>query len=182
LGLAASISLAACAPDRAPVATGPLGPDQPIRGWTILSDSEPDAMAVIAAAADYDIKHLQLSHETVHDLNELREQDRLGLTRRLTDAAHAAGIQEVVVWDHALYGLNYYPERFRTGPDGTIDLDNPEFWEWLKQDYREMLDLAPEIDGIVLTFIETGARAERQHSTRLLTPQEKLAAAVNAVE
>src|SRR5690606_6566207 len=73
------------------------------------------------------------------------------------------------------------PERFRSGPGGTIDLDDPEFWDWLKQDYREMLDLAPQIDGIILTFIETGARAERQHSARLTTPQEKLAEVVNAV-
>ena len=33
----------------------------------------------------------------------------------------------------------------------------------------------------MLTFIETGARAERQHSTKLPTPQDKLAAVVNAV-
>ena len=34
---------------------------------------------------------------------------------------------------------------------------------------------------MVLTFIETGARVERQHSTKLATPQDKLAAVVNAV-
>jgi hypothetical protein len=112
---------------------------------------------------------------------EVRGEAKRGLANRLTAAAHAAGIQEVVVWDHALYGLDHYPARFRTGPGGTIDLDNPAFWAWLKQDYREMLDLVPEIDGIVLTFIETGARAERQHSRRLKTPEEKLAAVVNAV-
>src|SRR5690606_35725811 len=59
--------------------------------------------------------------------------------------------------------------------------DNPQFWEWLKADYRSMLDLAPDIDGIVLTFIETGARVERQYSRRLQSPEEKLAAVVNAV-
>ena len=39
----------------------------------------------------------------------------------------------------------------------------------------------PRIDGVVLTFIETGARAEMQHSRRLATPQAKLAAVTNAV-
>lgn len=29
----------------------------------------------------------------------------------------------------------YYPARFRTGPGGTLDLDDPAFWAWLKQDY-----------------------------------------------
>ena len=180
LGILLSLALSACAA-QGPSRTGPLPVGEPVRGWIILSDSEPDAMAVVEAADRYDINHLQISHEIVHDLNELREEDKRGLTNRITDAAHAAGIREVVVWDHALYGLDYYPERFRTGPGGTIDLDDPDFWEWLKQDYREMLDLAPGIDGIILTFIETGARAERQHSNRLDTPQEKLAAVVNAV-
>jgi hypothetical protein len=163
------------------VAHGALRADQQVRGWTILSDREPDDLAVITAAPGYGIDHLELSHEVVMDLNEVRDEKKRGLVNRLTDAAHAAGIPEVVVWDHALYELSYYPERFRSGPGGTIDLDDPAFWSWLKQDYREMLDRVPAVDGIVLTFIETGARAERQHSRTLVTPQQKLAAVVNAV-
>ncbi len=154
---------------------------EPIRGWTILSDSVPDALAVIGAARAYDINHLQLSHELVHNLRELRDDGRRTAVRTLVDAAHRAGIGEVVLWDHALYDLSYYPAEFRTGPGNTIDLDNPAFWAWLKQDYRQLLDLVPAADGIVLTFVETGARAERQHSTALATPQDKLAAVVNAV-
>ena len=165
----------------APSPPGPLRADEPVRGWTILSDREPDALAVIRAARDYDIDHLELSHELVMDLNEVRDDRKRALVNRLTDSAHAAGVREVVLWDHALYGLSYYPARFRTGPGGTIDLDDPAFWTWLKQDYREMLDRVPKVDGIVLTFIETGARAERQHSRTMTTPQEKLAAVVNAV-
>jgi len=138
-------------------------------------------MAVIAAAPGYNINHLELSHEIVHDLREIRDPKRQALTNRLVDAAHKAGIQQVLLWDHALYDLNYYPAEFRTGPGGTIDLDNPKFWEWFKADYRALMDLSPAADGVVLTFIETGARAERQHSTKLLTNQDKLAAIVNAV-
>ena len=162
-------------------AHGALTVGQPVRGWTILSDREPDALAVIAAAREYRINHLELSHEILMDLNEVRDDRKRALVNRLTDAAHAVGIQEVVVWDHSLYELSYYPERFRTGPGGALDLDDPAFWAWLKQDYRDMLDRVPAVDGIVLTFIETGARAERQHSRVLATPQEKLAAVVNAV-
>jgi len=160
---------------------GALRDDQPVRGWTILSDREPDDLAVIAAATAYDIDHLELSHEVIMDLKDVSDERTRALVNRLTDAAHAARIQEVVVWDHALYELAHYPQRFRTGPGGTIDLDDPAFWSWLKQDYREMLDRVPAVDGIVLTFIETGARAERQYSRTLKTPQEKLAAVVNAV-
>ena len=162
-------------------AHGPLRDDEPVRGWTILSDREVDDLAVIAAAPSYRINHLELSHEVVMDLNEVRDEKKRALVNRLVDSAHAAGIREVVVWDHALYSLAYYPARFRTGPNGTIDLDDPAFWAWLKQDYREMLDRVPAVDGVVLTFIETGARAERQHSRVMATPQEKLAAVVNAV-
>lgn len=160
---------------------GPLRDGEPIRGWTILSNSEVDDFATIAAAPKYRINHLELSHDVVMDLNEVRDEKRRGLVNRLVDSAHRAGIREVVLWDHALYELAYYPERFRTGPGGTLDLDDPAFWAWLKQDYREMLDRVPAADGVVLTFIETGARAERQFSRTMTTPQEKLAAVVNAV-
>ena len=159
----------------------PLPADAPVRGWTILSDSEPDALAVIAAATNYEINHLQLSHEIVHDLREIKDDQKRDLVNRLTSAAHAAGVTEVVLWDHALYGLDYYPTQFRTGPKETIDLDNENFWAWLKDDYRKMLDRVPNVDGIVLTFIETGARAERQHSTKLKRSEQKLAAVVDAV-
>jgi hypothetical protein len=126
-----------------------------VRGWTILSDSEPDALAVIEASRAYRINHLQLSHQIIEDLRQVREPKRQAFVRRLIDAAHAAGIQEVVLWDHALYDLEYYPREFRTGPNGTIDLDNPAFWAWLKADYRELLDLAPGADGLVLKNVES---------------------------
>ncbi|MCC5830459.1 MAG: hypothetical protein JJU36_13520 [Phycisphaeraceae bacterium] len=168
-------------PAEAPFKPAPLAKGQPVRGWTILSDSLPDGLRVIERAPAYDINHLQISHHVIHDLRHVRDPRRLELAQRMTEAAHEAGIQEVVLWDRTLYGLGYYPERFRTGPNRTIDLDNPEFWAWFKDDYRQMLDKAPNIQGLILTFIETGARVERQHSEKMLTNQEKLAAAVNAV-
>jgi hypothetical protein len=163
------------------LSAAPLAPGVPVRGWTILSASEPDAMATLAAARAHDVNHLQLSHLLVHDLNEIKDEARCALVNRLIAAGHAAGITEVVLWDHAFYELAYYPAKFRTGPGGTIDLDNPAFWAWFKADYRQMLDRVPQADGLVLTFIETGARAERQHSVKLKTPAEKLAAVVDAV-
>jgi hypothetical protein len=170
---------------------GNPGPGQPgsaappswgqVRAWTLLSASEEDDLAVIARARDYGINQIQLSHELMMDLREMREPARRARVLRLVKAARAAGIREVLVWDHALYPLEYYPQRFRTGPEGTLDLDDPAFWTWFKQDYREMLDLLPGIDGLVLTFIETGARAELQRSTKMPTNGEKLAAVINAV-
>lgn len=152
-----------------------------IRGWTILSDSDAGADQVISAAKRYRVNHLQLSHDVVHDLQEVRDPRRQAQVNRLTSLAHAAGIREVAAWDHALYNLGYYPAEFRTGPGGTIDLDNPAFWDWFRGDYRAMLDLVPNVDSIILTFIETGARVENQHSVKLKTAEEKLAYLVDQV-
>ncbi|MFP4156662.1 MAG: hypothetical protein ACLFU4_03505 [Opitutales bacterium] len=164
-----------------PMTPSPLDKDDPIRGWMILSDRLEEGLEVIRRSPEYDINHLQISHHLVHSLEHVRDPRRRKLAQALTEAAHAAGIREVTLWDRVLHHLDYYPEEFRTGPGGTLDLDNPDFWEWFKEDYREKLDLVPDIQGLILTFIETGARAERQHSETLTTNQQKLAAVVNAV-
>nr|WTB28489.1 hypothetical protein OG781_01895 [Streptomyces sp. NBC_00830] len=182
-GVPAALTLrplpAAAAP--APSADG-SGADS-VRGWTILSDSDTGAEAVIAAAADdpYRINHLQLSHQIVDSLSDLRDTATRERVNRLTARAHAAGIGEVNVWDHQLAKLSYYPERFRTGPGGTLDLDSAEFWQWFQDDYRSMLDLVPDVDGIVLTFIETGARIDRQYSARLTTAEQKMAYLIDRI-
>ncbi|WP_233426957.1 hypothetical protein [Parabacteroides johnsonii] len=158
-----------------------IGRDLPVQGWIILSDNMDNATMTIEAAKKYGVNQIQLSHQIIHDLKEVKEVETREQVNILTDLAHKNGIEEVLVWDHSFYDLEYYPSRFRNGPGGTIDLDNPSFWEWFKQDYRNMLDLIPAVDGLVLTFIETGAYAEKQHSDILKTNQEKLAAVVNAI-
>lgn len=152
-----------------------------IQGWNILSDSYEDALITLAASKDYNINHLQLSHEIVMNLCEVRDEKKRTIVNSLTEEAHKEGIKEVVIWDHALYKLDYYPSEFKTGLNGTINLDNPKFWEWFKNDYREMLNMILQTDGLVLTFIETGARAENQYSEILKTGPEKLAAVVDAI-
>ena len=165
------------------VTLGKTLPDQfnnkDVRGWIILSDDMNAAVRTIKAAKEYDINQLQLSHEIIHDLREIKNEKVCAQVNELVNLAHSEGINEVLLWDHSLYNIDYYPERFRTGPGGTIDLDNPEFWEWLKDDYRQMLDRVSEADGLVLTFIETGAYAERQFSKKMKSSEEKLAAVVD---
>jgi hypothetical protein len=159
----------------------PLGPAAQVRGWNVLTDSVPDGLKTIAAAAEYDVNHLQISHDVIHDLRQIREPRRRHIAETYVAAARTAGIQEVTFWDHSLYSLDYYPDEFKTGPGGTIDLDDPAFWEWFKADYRDMLERAPDIDGLILTFVETGARIEEQHSQLLKTDEEKLAHLVDQV-
>ena len=157
------------------------GKEISIRGWTILSNNSENAIKTIKAAKEYGINHLQLSHEIIHNLNEVRKLSVRNQVNELTKIAHEEGIKEVLVWDHSFYDLDYYPIQFRNGPEGTINLDNSDFWKWFKQDYRTMLDFIPNVDGLILTFIETGAYAEKQYSKKLTSNAEKLAAVVNAV-
>jgi len=127
-----------------------------VRGWIILSDNMDNAVETIQAAKRYNINQLQLSHRIIHDLREVKNKSVCERVNYLTRLAHAENIHEVLAWDHSFYPLDYYPNRFKTGPGGTIDLDNDEFWQWYKEDYRQMLDLIPEIDGIVLTLSKQG--------------------------
>lgn len=151
----------------------------PVRGWNILTSDLEQGLETIEASKNYDINHLQISHQVIMDLKDVRIPQRLENAKRLISAAQEVGIDEITVWDHALYDLEYYPQRFRTGPDSTLNLDNPEFWEWFKNDYREMLTMIPGINGIILTFIETGARSEDQYSEENLDASAKLARVIN---
>ena len=150
-----------------------------VRGINLLSaDFCSDTLAISAAARD-GLNHVQLSHRIVHNLCAVKDSATASLVRRLADFAHSKGIAEVCVWDHALYNTDYYPERFKLSGTGIIDLDNPAFWEWMKRDYARMLDLCPEIDGIVLTFVESGSRIE-DNSSVMSVPQ-RLAKVINTV-
>lgn len=151
-----------------------------VRGWNILTDNPQEFDSVIHAAGRYDINHLQLSHNLIMDLRQVKDAKKQEQINGLVEKAHQAHIREVTIWDHALYDLAYYPDKFKTGPQGTIDLDNPAFWEWFKQDYRNMMALVPHVDGLILTFIETGARAEQQYSRKMDRP-EKLARVINNI-
>ncbi len=153
-----------------------------IQGWNILSDDVDHGIKAIEKAKEYNINHLQLSHAIIRDLKDVRERENFDVYRKLLDKAKENGIKEVTVWDHALYDLDYYPDKFRTGPGRKIDLDNLEFWKWFKNDYRDMLDKAGDgLDGIILTFIETGAHVEDQYSEKMKTEEEKLAYLVDQV-
>ena len=152
-----------------------------IEGWNILSDNLESDLAVIREAKNYEINHLQLSHDVIHFLRELEDPSKRKFVNQLADSAHKAGIDEVLVWDHSLYDLDYYPERFKIKGNKTINLDDPEFWSWLKIDYRHLLDMAPNIDGIVLTFIETGAFIEDQFSEKLPRKEDKLSALIDTL-
>lgn len=152
-----------------------------VNGWILLSENMEYAVRSIKTAKEYGVNQLQLSHNIIHNLKEIRNEQVCTKVNTLIDKAHQEGINEVLLWDHCLYSLDYYPDRFKVKENGLLDFDNPAFWNWLKEDYRQMLRQVKNADGLVLTFIETGAYAEKQHSDKMKTAAEKLAAVVNAV-
>lgn len=115
------------------------------------------------------------------NLKDVKEGAVADKVNMLAQLAHENNIEEVTIWDHALYGLKYYPDEFKMKPNGTLNLDSQDFWRWIKEDYRTMLKLVPKVDGIILTFIETGAHVEDQYSDILKTEEEKLAAMVDTL-
>ncbi len=155
-----------------------------VRGWNILSDNEPNAKrAIDVATSDYNINHIEFSHHLVHQLKDVRPIGRAELVNRLAAYAHEKGIQEVFVWDQALYDIGYYPETYRRTIDGEerLDLDDPALWRWIRNDYRSMLTLIPEVDGIVLNFLDAPGRIADQHSMALPSPTLKVAAVVDSL-
>jgi hypothetical protein len=155
-----------------------------VRGWNILSDSEPNARRVIdVATTDYDINHIEFSHQLVNQLKDVRPAGRAELVNRLTAYAHEKGIKEVFVWDQALYDVGYYPEAFRRTVEGKerLDLDDPDLWRWIRADYRSMLMLVPEIDGIVLNFLDAPGKIAEQFSARLPDGPSKVAAVIDSL-
>lgn len=137
LAAVAGVTLALAGTSGATAPPEPPGAGTAVRGWTILSNSEPDALAVIAAAPAYGINHLQLSHQVVEDLTDLRDAARQQLVERLIAAAHGAGIREVLLWakppagqwnwvEDADAAMRYYELITRTGwPAETRGVANP---------------------------------------------------------
>lgn len=155
-----------------------------VRGWNISSDNEAGAMRVIdVAATRYDINHLEFSRQLVHNLKDVRPAGRAEMINRLAAYAHKKGIREVCVWDHAMYDIGYYPAQFKVQVEGKerLDLDNPDFWRWLRNDYTGMLALVPEVDGVVLDILNGEGQPMDQHSARLKTEGEKLAAVIDSL-
>ncbi|WP_020529959.1 hypothetical protein [Flexithrix dorotheae] len=169
------------------------------RGWNILSNHRENGLKTLDAAAKYGINHIELSHyQLCHDLKDLKNEKKRNDVNFFIEEAHKRGIEDVFVWDHAFYHLDYYPDRFKVesdqeqdlthhtkhfegGINKQLDLDNPEFWEWVYQDYDTLLSYAPELDGVVLTFIETGSYVLYQHSDKMKTGGEKIAALVDSL-
>ncbi len=135
---------------RRDLATLPPGARFEVRGWQVHDPNMERLRRTIDEAAAQGINHLQISHGIVHDAEDLlgnpQRQDEV---RELVRLCHERGI-EIFSWTHE---LNAVPDRFRR--EGKVDLDDEALWEWVRAKYRRFFELAPGLDGLILTFHET---------------------------
>ena len=174
-------------------------PVLPRKGWVLLSYDMPYLREIIKHAPEYDVNHIQLSHDIMMNTYEVLEQSgRRGDINELIDLAHAYGVTEVVLWTHELcrHGM---PTQYYAPADhpaaGHADGNNPGLWTWTQQRYRDLFTPGvgcPEADGVVLTFSEVDDNVyahgptippdrdvEFKHDG--YTPAESAAAVINAV-
>jgi len=122
----------------------------PIRVWQLHDMNAAHIERVIDLAPSHGITGIQLSHNIVMRAEQLLGDDDFarqidGFARR----AHERGL-EMTFWTHELSGV---PEEFFV--DKRVDFDRPEFLRYLRDKYRRVFDLCPNLDGAVLTFHET---------------------------
>jgi hypothetical protein len=78
-----------------------------VRGWNILSIDVANGESALDSSAAYHINHLQLSHQLIMDLKDVKNPKKLAATQKLIEKAKRSGIENILVWDHALYQLDY---------------------------------------------------------------------------
>lgn len=101
----------------------------------------------IDIAPSYNVNHIQLSHDIVMYLRHItHDSTRQRHINELIGQAHKRGM-ECYIWVHA---ISYLPPEFRIGH--RANLDDPRVWAHEEEQYRAVLRLCPEIDGIILSF------------------------------
>lgn len=120
-----------------------------IRAWVLLDYNMPYLREIIPVAAKEGINHIQLCHRIGMQLAEYEEPERNRDIRELIDLMHEHGIK-AYVWTHELDDV---PERFTEG--GKVAAHGEEFWRWMGSRYEKLLELLPEVDGVVVTLTET---------------------------
>jgi hypothetical protein len=124
-------------------------PDKlPFRSWQLQNDDN-NARKIIAAAKEFGINNIQLSHLQVMYAHKLM-QNPLKIERfnEYIDLAHQNGAT-VHIWTHEFGGIPKSITRENKW------FDKPEVWELLDERYTRLFEVMPELDGVVLTFHET---------------------------
>ncbi len=123
------------------------------RVWQFQDYNMDHMKRLVDMASEHGVNRIQLSHHIIMYVEQLiREPERAEDFNEIIDLATEKGIK-VDFWTHELEAV---PERLMR--DGKADLENPEFWGWMKDKYRKAFAMCPGMDGVVLTFHETGIK------------------------
>jgi len=124
-------------PDAPPMT---VAPRERVASWVLLS-ADPAAVARnLEAAVEFGVDEVQLSHELISQLGELEDE---ALRQRLLEAIAAAKARglRVLIWSN----------EFDDSIAVCFDPADP-IWAARRATYREAFALAPELDGVVLSF------------------------------
>lgn len=153
------------------------------KGWVLIRDDLPYHMDLLTHASEYHVNHVQLSHDimmyTWEPINDIGRRNHIN---QLIDAAHANGVQEVVLWTHEIQ----YPDMpvwFKV--NGKANLDDPGYWVWLDSEYEQLFTVCPNADGLVLTVTENWDGADPFDRTSTIhtgkSPTDSIAQVVQTI-
>ena len=161
-------------------------PTLPHKGWVLLTYDMNYLRDIIKKAPEYDVNHIQISHDAIMNTYEvLEDATRRANVNELIDLAHAYGVPMVTLWVHEVctHGM---PSQYYA-PDGRSDGNNPGFWLWMKQRYTNLFTPGvgcPEADGVVLTFSEVDDNVYKSDEFKYdgFTAAEAVAKVVNTIQ
>ena len=115
----------------------------PFHGWTLTHDDMSYNLSAISRMQEFGVTHVQLSHRIVTRVDQLQsEPEVVDRVRTLANAVHNQGGQ-VIVWMQELNTSDTLSYCF--------DLDGEQMQAKM-QAYRDALNAAPEIDGVMISF------------------------------
>ncbi len=148
-----------------------------VRGWVLMDYDMGHLRSVIEQAPALRVNHLQFSHQLAMYAEEVAvDMQRQRDINELITRAHEKNI-ETYIWTHEMQCV---PAQFFQ--DGKVNLDDEATWRWLKDRYRSLFQVLPEIDGVILTLTETRYRVDDDNEIfSSLMPAERLAKAINTI-
>lgn len=106
-----------------------------------------------AAELGFNGVQFQLEGNSINSFKDFAERDR---KEGYIDLCHKLGMK-VTVWTHEFSAI---PGKDKPDYPGTVELGNEKFWKYIEDRYEWILgELVPDIDGLVLTVVETQIKA-----------------------
>lgn len=148
-----------------------------LRGWVLMDYDMDHLRSVIEQAPTFGVNHLQFSHQLAMYAEELAaDSQRQKDTNELIARAHEKNIG-AYIWTHEMQRV---PAQFFR--HGKVNLNDTATWLWLRERYRTLFQVLPEIDGVILTLTETRYRVDDDNEIlSSLLPAERLAKAINTI-